>query len=98
MGVGELQETIQKSVNPRLTPFCVLDQRSGKAERQKRRNWPRTHGGKVAEAAGEGSVADGVGRVPIEAEVPSGDGEIGGYGHLFAWGQAEQGAIVADRS
>jgi hypothetical protein len=41
-------------------------------------------------------MADGFGRVPIEAEVAAGDGEVGGDGQLFAGSGTKDGAIVAD--
>ena len=41
-------------------------------------------------------MADGFGRVPVEAEVAAGDGEVGGDGQLFATARTEQGAVVAD--
>jgi hypothetical protein len=41
-------------------------------------------------------MADGFGRVPIEAEVAAGDREIGGDGELLAGAKTEQGAVVTD--
>ena len=41
-------------------------------------------------------MADGLGRVPIEAEVAAVDGEIGSDGQLFAGAKAEQGAVVTN--
>src|ERR1035441_480448 len=41
-------------------------------------------------------MADGFGRVPVEAEVAAGDGKVGGDGEFFAGTRAEQGAVVAD--
>ena len=41
-------------------------------------------------------MADGFGRVPVEAEVTAGDGEVGGDGQFLAGARAEQGAVVAD--
>jgi hypothetical protein len=41
-------------------------------------------------------MADGFGRVPVEAEVAAGDGEVGGDGQFFAGTRTEQGAVVAD--
>ena len=41
-------------------------------------------------------MADGLRRVPVEAEVAAFDGEIGGNGQFFAWLEAEERAVVAD--
>jgi len=41
-------------------------------------------------------MANGFGRVPVEAEVAAGDGEVGGDGEFFAGTGTEQGAVVAD--
>ena len=41
-------------------------------------------------------MADGLGRVPVEAEVAAGDGEVGGDGQVVAGVGAEEGAVVAD--
>ena len=77
----------------RLEP---CDEIAGQAEGEKGSDGPRAHGGQVAESAGKGAMADGFRRVPIEAEVAAGDGEIGGDGQFLAGAQAEQGAVVAD--
>ena len=95
-GLGEGKESVEKAVEPALAALCVLDECARQAQGQKRRDGTRTHGGQVAEAAGEGAMADAFGRVPIEAEMTVGDGEVGGYGKLFSGPQTEQGAIVTD--
>jgi hypothetical protein len=41
-------------------------------------------------------MANGLGRMPVEAEMAAFDGEVGGYRQLLAGAQAEQGAVVAD--
>jgi hypothetical protein len=41
-------------------------------------------------------MADGLGRVPIKAEVAAADGEIGGDSQFFAGTRTEQCAVVAD--
>ena len=69
---------------------------AGQAEGEESGERARAHGGQVAEAAGQSAMADGLGRVPIEAEVAAGDGEVGGDGEFLAGTRAEQGAVVAD--
>jgi len=56
----------------------------------------RTHGGEVAEAAREGTVADGGGSVPGAAEVAFFEAEIGGDEEFVAGGRFQDGAVVAD--
>jgi hypothetical protein len=34
--------------------------------------------------------------MPVQAKMPPGDGEVGGYGHLFTGPKAEKGAVIAD--
>jgi hypothetical protein len=41
-------------------------------------------------------MADGLGRMPVEAKVAAGDGEVGGDGQFFAGTRTDQGAVVAD--
>jgi len=41
-------------------------------------------------------MADGFGRVPVEAKVAARDREVGGDGQLFAGSETKEGAIVAD--
>jgi len=41
-------------------------------------------------------MADGFGRVPVEAEVTPGDREVGGDGEFLSWARTEQGAVVAN--
>jgi hypothetical protein len=41
-------------------------------------------------------MADGFGRVPVEAEMPSGDGQIGRHREFLARSRGQQGAVVAD--
>jgi len=73
-----------------------LDEIFRKRERKERGDGASAHGGQIAESAGKGAMADGFGRVPVEAEVPAGDGEIGGDGELFIGSRTKQGAVVAD--
>jgi hypothetical protein len=51
---------------------------SGQAERKKSGDGVRTHGGQIAESPGQGTMADGFGRMPIKAEMAACDGEVGG--------------------
>jgi hypothetical protein len=73
-----------------------LDEFGWESQREKRGDGASAHGGQIAESAGEGAVADGLCRVPVEAEVAAGDREVGGYGELFAGGGTKDGAVVAD--
>ena len=41
-------------------------------------------------------MADGFGRVPVEAKVAAGDGKVGGDGELFAGSVTKEGTVVAD--
>jgi hypothetical protein len=41
-------------------------------------------------------MADGLGRVPVEAEMAAGDGEVGGDGQFFTAPWTEKGAVIAD--
>jgi hypothetical protein len=41
-------------------------------------------------------MADSFGRVPVEAEVASGNRQIGCHGQFFAPARSQQGAVVAD--
>jgi hypothetical protein len=41
-------------------------------------------------------MADGLWRVPAQAEVAAGDGKVGGYSQFFTGERTEQGAVVAD--
>ena len=68
----------------------------GAGQGKKGSDGPRAHSSQVAEAARESAMADGLGRVPVEAEVAAGDGEVGGDGQLLAGSKVEQGAVVAD--
>ena len=55
-----------------------------------------SHGGEVAEAAGEAAMADGFRRVPVATEVDALQGEVGSDADLLAGFGTEDGAIVAN--
>ena len=71
-------------------------QLAGQSEGKKNGDGAGAHGGQVAQAPCQNPMADGFGRMPVEAEVAAGDGEVGGDGQLFAGTRTEQGAVVAD--
>jgi hypothetical protein len=41
-------------------------------------------------------MADRFRRMPVEAEVAPGDGQVGGHSQFFATARSQQGAVVAD--
>jgi uncharacterized protein len=108
VGCGEGEQAVEEVGKPgglsglgeRRWPSAAAGWSGGKRTRQaqgkKCGDGTSAHGGQVAEAARQSPVADGFGRMPVEAEVAAGDGEIGGDGQFLARAQAEQGAVVAD--
>ena len=111
MGLGESEKAVEKRVQPSRRSadaprghsrfasaprLGVLDEILGQSQRQKRGDGACAHGGQVAESAGQSAMADGFGRVPVEAEVAAGDREVGGDGELFAGSETKEGAVVAD--
>jgi hypothetical protein len=91
-----IEKTVKKAVGPWLAPFGILDEFTRQAEGEKSGNGTRAHSSQVAEAAREGAMANGVGRVPVKAEVTIGNGEVGGYGEFFSCPQTEESAIVTN--
>ncbi len=65
-------------------------------EREKAGERGCAHSGEVAETSGEGAVADGLGGVPVSAEVAAFEGEVGGDEQVVVGGWGENGAVVAD--
>ena len=86
----QLQEAGDEAVNP------ALGKVGGNGKREESCVGRASHGGDVAESAGEAAVADGIGRMPFAAEVDSFEGEVGGDEGLRAAGKIEYGAVVSD--
>ena len=74
----------------------MAGQRAGHAERQEGGYRASAHGGKVAEPSGESAMAGRLRRVPVKAEVRTGDGEICGDGQFFPATKTQQRAVVAN--
>ena len=87
---GEIEKAIEELVGP------ALGQLGGHGERKKRGEGLAAHGGDVRESAGEAAVTDGVGGMPLAAEVYAFEREIGGDQSLRAGEGGEEGAIVSD--
>ena len=85
----------RKPFNPGGLAAGSYGKLAGQAKGKKSGDRTGAHGGQVAESPGQSPMADDR-RVPVEAEVAAGDGEVGGDGQFFAWTRAKQGAIVAD--
>lgn len=99
--VGEGEQAVVEAVHPGFLLGRALvgggkGELAGQTEGEECGDGAGTHGGKVAEATGQGAVADGLRRVPVEVEVASGEAEVGSDGDLFAGVNAEEGAVVAD--
>ena len=88
--LGGIQQAIEELINPALWKI------GGQGEGKKRGEGLAAHGRNVGESAGEAAVADGVGRMPLAAEVHAFQREIGGDESLGAGKGGEHGAIVAD--
>jgi hypothetical protein len=73
-----------------------LSEFAGQAEGEKDGEGAGAHGGQIAEPASEGAMTDGLGLVPVEAEVASGDGKVSGNSDFFSGARTEQSAVVAD--
>ena len=68
----------------------------GHGEREEGGEGLGAHGGEIAESAGEGTVADGGGGVPVAAEVAAFEREVGGNEEFVTAGRGKDGAVVAD--
>ncbi len=92
MEFGEGEEAVEEGVEP----GAVACDRFGDGEREEASEGGCAHGGEVAEASGEGAVADGLGGVPVAAEVAAFEGEVGGDEEVVVRGRGKDGAVVAD--
>jgi len=98
-GGCELRGEGAKAGEEAVDPYATLPGREhlcGKGEGEECGEGARTHGGEVAEAAGERAVADGSGGWRSRRKVAAFEGEVGGDEELVAAGRAEDGAVVAD--
>ena len=84
------EEAVEELVDP------ALRQVGGQGEREERGEGLAAHGRNVGESAGEAAVADGVGGMPLAAEVYAFERKIGGDQGLGAGEGGEQGAVVSD--
>ena len=91
-GGGQGEEAVEEAFDP----SGLRGDGAGDGEREESRQRAGAHGGEVGEAAGEGTVADGGGRVPVAAEVTAFERQIGGDDDLVAAGRGKDGAVVAD--
>ena len=93
-GDGVLLRQLQQSGDEVVNP--ALREVGGNGEGEECGVGRASHGGDVAESAGEAAVADGVGGMPFAAEVDAFEGEVGGDEGLGAAGEIEDGAVVSD--
>ena len=84
----ELQESADELIDPALRKI------GRKREGEKCRVGDSSHGGDVAEAAGEATVSDGVGRVPPTAEVNAFEREVCCNKHFMPAWDVQDGAVV----
>jgi len=92
----ESQQAVVKAGHPRDAAAAGAGEGGRQAEGDEGGEGARAHGGQIAEPAGQCTVADRLGPVPVEAEVAAVNIEVGGDGDFFAGPGAQQGAIVAD--
>ena len=92
MGGGEGEEAVEEAVEEERRAGDGFWQGEGKECGE----GFGSHGGEIAEAAGQGAMADGSGVVPGAAEVAVFEGEVGGDEELVMGGWFEDGAVVAD--
>ena len=90
MFCGEGKQAVEEAVHPELRQFAR------KRQREKSGDWLSTHGGDIAEAARQATMADRVRRVPFAAEVNPFQGEVGGHEGVLSPGQLEDSRIVAN--
>ena len=90
MLAGEGQEAVEETVEP------GGGKAHGQGEREEDGEGLGAHGGQIAESAGEAAMADGLGRMPVAAEVDVFEGKVGGDADFVAGSGAKNGAVVAD--
>ena len=91
-GGGQGEEAVEEAFDP----GGLGGDGAGDGEREEGRERAGAHGREVRESAGEGTVADGGGRVPVAAEVTAFERHIGGDDDLVTAGRGKDGAVVAD--
>jgi hypothetical protein len=75
---GQGQQAVEEALDPGLASSSRISEFARQAQGQEGGHRARSHGGKVAETASKGPVADGFCRVPVEPEVTARDGKIRG--------------------
>lgn len=91
----ESTESAKKSFDPALT-VTGAEKMSGKSEGEEGGYRGSSHGGEIAEAAGEAAMADGCRRMEVAAEVAVLQGEVSGDEDFMTGGMAQDGAVIAD--
>ena len=92
MGGGERKQAVEEAVEP----AGIAGDGFWHGEGEECSEGLGSHGGEIAEAAGEGAMADGGGAMPLAAKVAIFEGEVGGDEEFVAGGWFEDGAVVAD--
>ena len=92
VGGGEGEEAVEKTIEPAR----VAGDGFRHGEGEECGEGLGSHGGEIAEAAGQGAMADGGWAMPVAAKVAIFEGEVGGDEQLVAVGWFEDGAVVAD--
>ena len=87
---GGVEEAVEELVGP------ALGQLGGHGKGKKGGEGLAAHGRNVRESAGEAAVTDGVGGMPLAAEVDAFEGKIGSDQGLSTGEGGEHGAIVSD--
>jgi hypothetical protein len=95
MGFAEGAQTGKKTLDPALSS-ARGEHVGGEREGEERRKRAGSHGGDIAQAAGQGAVAYGLRRMQVAVEVASFQGKVRGDNDFMSFGQAEDGAVVAD--
>jgi hypothetical protein len=93
--LGKGAETVKEAFDPSLASGGA-ENFGGECEGEEGGNRCGSHGGEVAQAAGEAAMADGGGGVKVATEVSVLEGEVGGDEDLVATGRMKDGAVVAD--
>ncbi len=92
VGGGEREQAIEEAVEP----AGIAGDGFWQGEGEKSGEGLGSHGGEIAEAAGERAMADGGGAMPVAAKVAIFEREVGGDEEFVAGGWFEDGAVVAD--
>ena len=95
-GFREAEQAVIEAGHPGCAGTAGVNQGGWQAKGDEGGEGARSHGCQVAQAAGQGTVADGLRGVPGEAEVAAVDAEVGSDGDVFAGAAAQQGAVIAD--